>query len=84
MSNNNEINMPNGMPTFEQCPEWGNGGQYIFDPITQTRTRVVAVGEPVVEAAAADAVAVSTQDSTALDSELAVLGNKRNKENPRG
>lgn len=28
-------------PDFTQCPDWGKGGRYIYDPATGTRTPVM-------------------------------------------
>lgn len=28
-------------PDFTQCPDWGKGGRYIYDPVTGVRTPVV-------------------------------------------
>lgn len=27
-------------PTFTSCPEWGKGGRFVYDPVTNTRSRV--------------------------------------------
>ncbi|MDD5176754.1 MAG: hypothetical protein PHQ05_10070 [Sterolibacterium sp.] len=31
---------PGAAPNFTDCPFWGQGGQYIYDPVTKTRTKV--------------------------------------------
>jgi hypothetical protein len=32
---------------FTKCPDWGKGGQYIYDPATGLRTRLAPAEEPV-------------------------------------
>lgn len=71
MSNDNDNNVPEGMPTFEQCPDWGKGGQYIYDPETNTRTRVGAAVEAPAEVAA-DLTAPSLGDDSAAQAEASV------------
>lgn len=29
------------VPDFTQCPDWGKGGRYLYDPATGSRTPVV-------------------------------------------
>lgn len=31
---------PSALQDFTSCPEWGKGGQFVYDPATKTRTRV--------------------------------------------
>lgn len=33
-------NEPSEKQDFTQCPDWGKGGKFIFDPTTNQRTRV--------------------------------------------
>ncbi len=51
---NNENNAPAAAPAalqaFTSCPEWGIGGQFVYDPATGQRTRVDAVPAPGAEA----------------------------------
>lgn len=54
----NEANaVPNVPQVFTQCADWGKGGRFVYDPVTQTRTRVPdedsTPAEPVSESAAA-------------------------------
>lgn len=58
MSDENAV-VPNGAqntPDFTNCPEWGVGGQFTYDPATGLRTRVVPPAEN--ETAVPDAPAV--------------------------
>lgn len=76
MSTPTENPVPNGMPTFEGCPHWGKGGQYIYDPVTQTRTLVTPPHELVAETPATPAPVAAlalTDDSgaAATDTEAA-------------
>lgn len=36
---------PNALQDFTDCPQWGQGGQFMYDPETQKRTRIVPVEE---------------------------------------
>jgi hypothetical protein len=31
---------PNAPQDFTNCPDWGKGGQFVYDTATKTRTRV--------------------------------------------
>lgn len=48
--NNGPAAAPDALQAFISCPEWGTGGQFVYDPVTKTRTRVgaapAAVGVP--------------------------------------
>lgn len=57
---------PNALQDFTNCPEWGRGGQFIYDPATQTRTRIdatLAAAEPAVATATAEASAPAVTDA---------------------
>jgi hypothetical protein len=65
---NSETNaVPNGPQDFTQCPDWGKGGSYVYDPVTQTRTRVPdednAQSEAIPEAAPAPAEDVAAEST---------------------
>lgn len=65
MSNETENGAPEGMPTFLNCPDWGKGGRYVYDPVTNTRTRVDDDGVPVAEETAAVPAPAETNDAEA-------------------
>ncbi|MDQ2822964.1 MAG: hypothetical protein M3Y65_21725 [Pseudomonadota bacterium] len=44
---NNEPAAPDALQAFTNCPEWGVGGQFIYDPATKQRTRVDDTPAPV-------------------------------------
>lgn len=48
---------PHALQDFINCPDWGKGGSFIYDPVTKTRTRV----EPEVPAAEDQAPAAPAQ-----------------------
>jgi hypothetical protein len=67
--------VPNALQDFTNCPEWGKGGQFAYDPITKTRTRIdtdpAPAGEPAVaiqgdvgSTEAAEAAPVATTTTT--------------------
>lgn len=31
---------PAALQAFTDCPQWGSGGRFIYDPVTKTRTRL--------------------------------------------
>lgn len=66
MSNENitPAAVPNALQDFTKCPEWGSGGQFIYDPATGQRTRVGDVPAPVGALAPAAAAHV---ESTAAE-----------------
>jgi hypothetical protein len=35
---NDQAKVGNPPADFKSCPAWGQGGQYVFDPVTKTRT----------------------------------------------
>ena len=73
MSNQTETEngVPEGMPTFENCPDWGKGGQFIYDPITQTRTRVMPALEQVTEPDVAGLTPTVIEEPSAAQAEAA-------------
>lgn len=54
---------PAAAQDFTQCPDWGQGGQFVFDQATGQRTRV---GGPVAEPADAPAQADDDADQAAV------------------
>lgn len=83
MSNLNENTVPERMPTFEHCPDWGKGGQFLYDPVAKTRTRFVPEDAPAVEAAAVDAAPAQSDNTTAQDTVAAAPSTKPKKESTR-
>jgi len=35
---NDQAQSGNPVADFKRCPAWGQGGQFVFDPVTKTRT----------------------------------------------
>jgi hypothetical protein len=61
-----QADAPHALLDFINCPDWGKGGNYIYDPMTKTRTRVEPE-EPATEvqapAAPAQLEAATTADT---------------------
>ncbi|MBC7859194.1 MAG: hypothetical protein H7Z39_10545 [Burkholderiaceae bacterium] len=56
-----EKKAPRAKQDFTQCPDWGQGGKFIFDPATGQRTRVGESAVPAAEAAPGEAQALLAQ-----------------------
>jgi len=65
---------PNAPQDFTNCPEWGKGGQFVYDPVTRTRTRV--------DSQPAD-IADTANGSAALDGAQATATTQTRKERSR-
>jgi len=50
---------PQALQDFTSCPDWGKGGEFVFDPVTKTRTRVGPDGQPVTNPAGDSTAAVT-------------------------
>jgi hypothetical protein len=55
---------PNALQDFTSCPDWGMGGQFTYDPVTKTRTRIVAEPASVDAPAVAEAAAAADAGPT--------------------
>lgn len=60
-NNNVQAAAPHALQDFTSCPDWGKGGQFIYDPATKTRTRVEP--EAAAPEAAVQAPAEQAQDT---------------------
>ena len=63
-NDNVQAEAPHALLDFINCPDWGKGGSYIYDPVTKTRTRVEP-GMPATEVQAQTAPAQLEAAATA-------------------
>lgn len=73
---------PNALQDFTSCPHWGKGGQFIYDPVTKTRTPIdLPATESAVDAAAEIVDAPAAQ--APQDDAQAATPSTTKKERPR-